>query len=54
VVAADHDLTEAQGRAAVAAVFTTLRKLVPEEAADVASVLPGEIREYWQTAGSPR
>lgn len=34
----------------ITAVLGTLRKLVPEEAAHVASVLPAELRELWQTA----
>jgi uncharacterized protein (DUF2267 family) len=31
------------------AVVTTLRGLVPEEAQDVAAVLPSELRELWET-----
>ena len=36
-----------------AAVIRTLRTLVPDEAADVAAVLPVELRDLWQGAGPP-
>jgi uncharacterized protein (DUF2267 family) len=32
------------------AVVATLRDLVPEEAADVAAVLPAELREFWEAS----
>ena len=35
-----------------AAVIRTLRTLVPDEAADVAAVLPVELRDLWQGAGA--
>ena len=36
--------------AIVESVIGAVRELVPEEAADVASVLPGELRHLWKTA----
>ena len=38
----------------VDAVVATLRKLVPDEASDVAGVLPTELRAIWQREASPR
>jgi uncharacterized protein (DUF2267 family) len=35
------------------AVVVTLRDLVPEEAADVAAVLPAELREFWEASPLP-
>jgi uncharacterized protein (DUF2267 family) len=40
-------LTPDQGRAVVEAVVTHVRRLVPEEAADVEAVLPAELRRLW-------
>lgn len=34
----------------VESVFGVVRELVPEEAADVAAVLPSEIRDFWKSA----
>jgi uncharacterized protein (DUF2267 family) len=34
-------------------VLAKLRELVPEEARDVAAVLPEELRQFWTTAGAP-
>ncbi|HET6951397.1 MAG TPA: DUF2267 domain-containing protein [Acidimicrobiales bacterium] len=48
-MAADGMSAEKAGRV-IAAVLGTLRLLVPEEAADVASVLPSELRVLWETA----
>ncbi|HLI15319.1 MAG TPA: DUF2267 domain-containing protein [Acidimicrobiales bacterium] len=39
--------------AVVAAVLGELRRLVPEEAADLAAVLPGELRRWWEEAAEP-
>jgi uncharacterized protein (DUF2267 family) len=50
VMTADGMSAERAGRV-IAAVLGTLRILVPEEAADVASVLPSELRKLWETAG---
>ena len=49
IMAADGMSAEKAGRV-IAAVLGTLRLLVPEEAADVASVLPSELRVLWETA----
>jgi uncharacterized protein (DUF2267 family) len=49
VIAADGMSAEQAGRV-IAAVLGTLRALVPEEAADVASVPPSELRVLWETA----
>ncbi len=38
-------------RAVVGAILTTLKELVPEEATDVAAVLPEELRHLWGAAG---
>lgn len=46
VTAAEGMSSEQAGRV-IAAVLGTLRVLVPEEAADVASVLPSELRALW-------
>jgi uncharacterized protein (DUF2267 family) len=45
----DPERTEAIMRATIAA----LRDLVPEEAADIAAVLPAELRDLWKTSASP-
>jgi uncharacterized protein (DUF2267 family) len=50
VMTADGMSAEQASRA-LASVLGTLRMLVPEEAADVASVLPSELRVLWDTAG---
>jgi uncharacterized protein (DUF2267 family) len=50
IMTADGMSAERAGRV-IAAVLGTLRILVPEEAADVASVLPSELRKLWETAG---
>jgi uncharacterized protein (DUF2267 family) len=50
VMTVDGLSAEQAGRV-IAAVLGTLRLLVPEEAADVASVLPSELRVLWETAG---
>jgi len=34
----------------IESVLGAVRDLVPEEAADVAAVLPGELRDLWKTA----
>ncbi|MCZ7527213.1 MAG: DUF2267 domain-containing protein [Acidimicrobiia bacterium] len=39
-----------RAEAIAAAVLGTLRELVPEEAGDVAAVLPEELRRFWATA----
>ena len=44
-------MTAEQAGQVIAAVLGTLRVLVPEEAADVASVLPSKLRALWETAG---
>jgi uncharacterized protein (DUF2267 family) len=49
VMGADGMTAEQAGRV-IAAVLGTLRVLVPEEVADVASVLPSELRALWETA----
>jgi uncharacterized protein (DUF2267 family) len=49
-VIAANGMTLDEAEPVIAAVLGTLRKLIPEEAADVASVLPAELRELWQTA----
>ena len=49
VMTADGMSAEQAGRV-IAAVLGALRVLVPEEAADVASVLPAELRVLWETA----
>lgn len=46
------DLSDGRAAAIVAAVVTEVRRLVPEEADDVAAVLPRELRQLW-TAGTP-
>lgn len=48
IIAADG-MSADQAQPLITAVLGTLRKLVPEEAADVASVLPAELRELWET-----
>jgi uncharacterized protein (DUF2267 family) len=40
-------LTPEQGRAVAEAVLTHVRRLVPEEAADVEAVLPAELKRLW-------
>jgi uncharacterized protein (DUF2267 family) len=40
-------LTPEQGRAVAEAVVTHVRRLVPEEAADVEAVLPAELKRLW-------
>jgi uncharacterized protein (DUF2267 family) len=40
-------LTPEQGRAVAQAVVTHVRRLVPEEAADVEAVLPAELKRLW-------
>jgi uncharacterized protein (DUF2267 family) len=43
----DPGLTPDQARAVAEAVVTHLRRLVPEEAADVEAVLPAELKRLW-------
>jgi uncharacterized protein (DUF2267 family) len=50
VMSADGMSAE-QADQVIAAVLGTLRVLIPEEAADVASVLPSKLRVLWETAG---
>jgi uncharacterized protein (DUF2267 family) len=45
---------EEQALVLTRAVLAELRHLVPEEAADVAAVLPGELRELWAPASTDR
>jgi len=50
IAAASTELPEDKARDVTAAVLRELRTLVPEEAADVAAVLPSELRQFWQQA----
>ena len=50
LVATHGGLSDVSTRPVVAAVLRKLRELVPEEAADIASVLPAELRALWQAA----
>jgi uncharacterized protein (DUF2267 family) len=52
VVQSDH-LTPDRADAVMRGVLSTLRQLVPEEAADVTMVLPQALRCLWQTAEDP-
>lgn len=52
VVAIDG-MTAETAEPAISAVFATLRTLVPEEVADVTSVLPRDLARFWQEAGAP-
>jgi uncharacterized protein (DUF2267 family) len=49
-VAADADVPGPAARAGVLAVMATLQEAVPEEARDVAAVLPQDIRVMWESA----
>jgi uncharacterized protein (DUF2267 family)/osmotically-inducible protein OsmY len=49
VIAADG-MSPQQAEPVISAVLGALRRLVPEEEADVASVLPSELRELWRKA----
>lgn len=49
VVAADGMSPEAAAPV-IAAVLGTLRTLVPEEVADIAAVLPADLKRFWQAA----
>lgn len=50
IAAATTELPEAEAAEVTEAVLRTLRALVPDEAADVAAVLPAGIRELWQSS----
>jgi uncharacterized protein (DUF2267 family) len=51
VASADADLDTSTARAVIAAVLGELWSLVPEERADVAAVLPQELRALWAGVG---
>lgn len=53
IVSDGVDVTDGQAAAIVAAVVAEVRRLVPEEANDVAAVLPHELRDLW-SAGDER
>jgi uncharacterized protein (DUF2267 family) len=48
IAATTAELPHEQAEAIVAAVVHALRTLVPEEADDVAAILPIELRTLWQ------
>jgi uncharacterized protein (DUF2267 family) len=48
IAATTAELPHEQAEAIVTAVVQTLRSLVPEEAGDVAAILPAELRALWQ------
>jgi uncharacterized protein (DUF2267 family) len=52
VVAIDGVMAET-AEPAIAAVLATLRTLVPEEVADVTSVLPRDLARFWREASAP-
>jgi hypothetical protein len=45
-----HGLSEVNAGALTESIVGHLRRLVPDEVADVADVLPAELREFWTTA----
>lgn len=52
VVAEEGESGDGRAEAIVSAVVGELRRLVPEEADDVAAVLPAELRDLWSTSAS--
>jgi uncharacterized protein (DUF2267 family) len=48
IAASDDEVPHELAQRLTAAVLTTLRQLVPEEAADVGAVLPPELRRLWR------
>jgi uncharacterized protein (DUF2267 family) len=48
--ATEGEMDAAHAEAIIEAVLGNLRQLVPEEAADVAAVLPTELRRFWTSA----
>src|SRR5581483_3234577 len=52
VVSTTDALPADRAEPVIAAVFETLRSLVPEEAADVAAVLPRDLKSLWEHAGA--
>lgn len=50
VVAADPNAASADAMRMTESVLVELRALVPEERADIAAVLPQELREFWERA----
>lgn len=47
------DLDAARSRGVVTSVLGEFRRLIPEEAADVAAVLPAELRAAWDAVAAP-
>lgn len=54
VIAANPEIPHEKALNVVDAVIRELRALVPEEVADIAAVLPAELREFWEGARRDR
>lgn len=53
IVGTTSELTLEHGEQVTAAVVRVLRSIVPDDALDVAAVLPAELRAFWQGAPQP-